>query len=88
MLQRGYTGDAMTEELSRHHSLLVDHGLLGQIADLLTPNGTLLIDVPIHAVIVICKICASHVLQELFIMGNDDELEILLTSTVVNKLVQ
>lgn len=51
-------------------------------------DHTLLICVSAHAIVVIGELGALHVLQELFIVSDDDELEIRLVLAVFYDLVQ
>jgi hypothetical protein len=61
---------------------------LHEIRKRLSLDNALLLRIPAYLPIVIAELCTLHLLQELFIVGNNDELEILLVLSTLDDLVQ
>jgi hypothetical protein len=62
--------------------------LLHEICKRLSLDNALLLRVPAYLPIVIAELCTLHLLQELFIVGDDNELEVLLVLSTLDDLVQ
>jgi hypothetical protein len=62
--------------------------LLHEIRKRLSLDNALLLRVPAYLPIMIAELCTLHLPQELFIVGDNDELEILLLLSILDDLVQ
>jgi hypothetical protein len=54
----------------------------------LSHDGTVLLPISAHSVVMIGELGDSHFLQELFVVGDDDELEVRLMLSVLDNLIQ
>jgi hypothetical protein len=61
---------------------------ISQLRDSLPLNRATLVVVSEHTEVVISELATSHMLQELLVMSDDDELEVLLVTTVVDDLIE
>lgn len=55
---------------------------------LLTPNLRLLLNIPGHTEVVISQLSAIHMTQEIFIVGDDDQLKVLLVSSHFDEFIE
>lgn len=62
--------------------------LVHQLGQALSMNLTLLLSISGYAIVCLREICTLHLLQEFFIVGDDDELEIWLVLSALNDHVE
>lgn len=78
----------LTDAFRQSESQIPKFAILDHIINPLSLNNALLLVISAHPVISVCEVGASHVLQELLVMSDYNQLEVLLVGASLDDLVQ